>query len=182
MRLAWLAVPCLVLACSDGGTEDSGTQPTVTTAGADTAADTAADDDSDNGDDMTTTGSGTFGSQGDSTTSGTTTAPATTSSDSSSESIGGLDCTAPMDCATCFDCAVTQGPCMAGYDACVLETFCVPSLVCVQNMCAEDGLMQSCVDTCCMSCVDLGTCGQVDPVVQCAQAECAEFCGPVSCP
>lgn len=189
MKLAWLAVPCLVLACSDdSGDNDSGAQSTMTTAVADTGA-TGADDGDDDGGDTTTTGSGGADSEGAGTTSDATTDPGTTSADTSGDGMDngmsaddGPDCTAPMDCESCFNCAVTQGPCMGGYDACVLETFCVPSLVCVQSMCTEDGLLQPCVDTCCASCVDLGTCGQVDPVVQCAQAECAEFCGPVSCP
>jgi hypothetical protein len=84
------------------------------------------------------------------------------------------------DCASCWDCA-RAGACSAGYVSCESMFNCIPSLVCSEQ-CANDGLQQDCVTTCCMSCTDLMTCPMVDAVITCIEAECATQCGMVDCP
>lgn len=178
----------LLTACSDdddGDTAASTTatsvQTSLTSAGtAPETSSTTADADASGSSTNASTSPGDGTTAGDATGPGPTTA-ATLDGSEGSSSGGGLDCTAPADCGTCWACAL-QGPCQAGADACLAEFNCSPSLVCIESQCAEGGLMQGCLDTCCMSCTDLGTCPMVDTVVQCAATQCAGLCGPASCP
>ena len=103
----------------------------------------------------------------------------TTVDPSSSSSGGAPDCNA--DCKSCWDCA-KAGACKGVYDACANAQFCIPSLSCIDSMCAPDGITAECTGTCCMGCVNLMTCAEVNAAVSCIQAECAGLCGGAMCP
>jgi hypothetical protein len=149
--------------CTDPGgtTVAPTTDPGATSTGGPAADPTtgAPDSGSSTGVDPTTTSAGE-----------TTADPGTTT--------GGLDCAA--DCASCWTCA-KQGACKAQYDACMLETFCVPTLFCLETMCTPDGLPQRCADTCCMSCTNLGTCQGVNAAADCIEQQCAGLCQAPTC-
>ncbi len=181
MRRWWLSV-LLVLSCGD--TSDDGTtaatcppdcpgETDTSTSGITTAATDASISD--------TTAPATTTNDDDTTDS--TTAPATGSSDTTADgsSSGGPSCDAPTDCATCWACA-EAGPCMAVFETCYMSSDCTPSLTCIDSMCPDDGLQQSCVDLCCMSCTQRGTCSAVDAAITCVERQCADLCARVSCP
>lgn len=85
------------------------------------------------------------------------------------------------DCASCWNCA-KAGPCKGVYEACAFSTFCIPSLTCIESMCTPDGIQPACTGTCCMGCVNLMTCKEVNAAVSCIEAECAGLCGGELCP
>ncbi|MCA9704531.1 MAG: hypothetical protein KDK70_01640 [Myxococcales bacterium] len=169
--MRWLALLLLSAACGDDSSGDTtltgfGTSPPATStsgSASGSASGTTSDDPTATAD----TGEPTSSSGAADTTPSTTT---------------GLDCAAPADCEACWQCAVTEGPCAAGYDACLANINCAGSMVCIESTCTEGALQQSCLDTCCMSCTNLGTCGMVDPTVQCVATECAALCGAPTCP
>lgn len=179
----WSLSILLVLSCGDASDDDTtaATCPPDCPGETDTpTSGTTATTDDPTSD---TSAPGTTTSADDTTDS--TTAPTTdptsgtTAQDSSSG--GGPNCDAPSDCATCWACA-EAGPCMAAFQTCYMNGNCTPSLTCVGTMCPDDGLQQSCVDTCCMSCTQLGTCATVDAAIACVEQQCANLCGQVSCP
>lgn len=112
-------------------------------------------------------------------TPGTTGTTGTTSTTNDASSGGALDCNA--DCKSCWDCAKV-GACKDVYDACANATFCIPSLTCIGSMCTPDGIEPACTATCCMGCVNLMTCNEVNAAVSCIEAQCAGLCGAATCP
>lgn len=115
----------------------------------------------------------------DTTTPATTTTTTITTADDTTGTP--VDCNNPPDCATCWACA-REGACKAAYEACSFEAFCVPTLACFESMCLDDGVQQSCADTCCKSCANLGTCNGVNGALNCILPACAAQCGQVTCP
>lgn len=175
--MRWIALLLLVTACGDDSSSDDA--PTVTAGSSGSMPATTSGSPTTDGTSSTqgvTTGDGT----GTGDTTGDTGTPTT---DPTATTGGGLDCTAPADCETCWRCAVMSGgPCQAGYDACLFNPNCAGTMVCIESMCTEGALAQMCLDTCCMSCTNLGTCGEVDPTVQCVATQCAGLCDAPTCP
>lgn len=109
------------------------------------------------------------------------TADVTTSVTTADDTTGTpVDCNAPPDCASCWTCA-KNGACKAPYDACAMGAFCIPTLTCIESMCAPDGIQPDCPTTCCKSCANLGTCDDVNAALSCITSTCAAHCGPAMC-
>jgi hypothetical protein len=189
MRRVTMMFLCM-LGCSSEPGDDSTTSTTPTTVpmcpapmGCDEGS-TAANTDPTSGAGPTSepdTGNVTTGPASSSSSGPGTSVPVTTGSTGADETtMGEVDCAAPPDCASCWTCA-RNGPCKAAYDACAFEAFCSPTLACFESMCNPDGLQQSCADTCCMSCKNLGTCPGVEGALACITPMCAGLCGMVTC-
>jgi len=176
----------LLTACGDDESEGTTVLTTAYTTANTTVAGTSAESSGATGADSPTSAESGSTEVGTSMTGTASVDDGTTASTMTTVTAGatsmGLDCTAPMDCETCWQCAVTEGPCAAGYDACLMNAFCVPTLACIESMCTAGALAQECLDTCCMSCVNLMTCNMVDPTVQCVANTCAGVCGAPTCP
>lgn len=197
VRLAslWFALMSVMSACGGGDDESTGAATPGTTPGTSvTAASTGSSGGSggsgSSGDTPTTGvgstgaaasessgGSGASSGDGDSSTGNATNM--TTVDPSGSSSGGPVDCNA--DCESCWDCA-KEGACKGVYDACANATFCIPSLTCIDSKCTPDGIQAECTTTCCMGCVNLMTCKEVNAALACIEQQCAGLCGAQLCP
>jgi hypothetical protein len=70
---------------------------------------------------------------------------------------------------------------MAAFQGCASQNNCAATVQCADSTCAAEGLSQSCMDLCCMTCQMLGTCNLANAALTCVAQQCAGVCMAPSC-